>query len=198
MIKRSRSNILDRYFDRKDYKTTMKAVIIINGRARAGKDKFITYVSRYTSVINYSSVENLKAISTLHFGYNDKCKSDKDRKFLSDFKKLVTDYCDYPLKCILNKYKEFLKSDAEIMFIHCREAKEIDKIKNAIDSADVYTLCIYADRPDMPKVENNSSDLDVYNYNYDFSIDNNGTKSEFRANAAKFVIHLRNIVLGRE
>ena len=173
----------------------MKAVIIINGRARAGKDKFVTYVSRHIPVYNYSSVESIKAISTLYFGYNDKDKTDKDRKFLSDFKKLVTDYCEYPLKCIMDKYNEFLESDAEILFIHCREPKEIDKIKDHIKDH-VYTLCIYADREDMPKIDNNSSDINVYNYGYDFSIDNNGTKEELKNHAANFVICLRRIVEG--
>jgi hypothetical protein len=62
----------------------------------------------------------------------------------------------------------------------------------------VYTLCINADRPDMPKVVNNSSDLDVYNYKYDFIIDNNGTKSELGVSAADFVVRLRDIVSSRD
>jgi len=174
----------------------MKAVVIINGRARAGKDKFITYVSRHTSVYNYSSVEDIKAISTLYFGYNDKDKTDKDRKFLSDFKKLVTDYCEYPLRCIMTRYKGFLKSDnTEILFIHCREPKEIDKIKANIKDH-IYTLCIVADREDMPKVDNNSSDINVYDYEYDFYIENNGTKEELKEKANKFVTDLRKIVEG--
>jgi hypothetical protein len=176
----------------------MKAVVIINGRARAGKDKFITYVSRHTPVYNYSSVEDIKAISTLYFGYNDKDKTDKDRKFLSDFKKLVTDYCEYPLRCILTRYKEFIKSDAEILFIHCREPKEINKIRaNIKDHVHVYTLCILADRPDMPKVDNNDSDINVYDYHYDFYIDNNGTKGELKDKAAKFLVNLRRAVEGQ-
>ena len=172
----------------------MKAVIIINGRAKAGKDKFISYVSQYIGTTNYSSVDGIKNIAAKYFGYNDKNKTDKDRKFLSDFKKLTTEYCDYSLKCIIDKYHEFLDShDKEILFIHCREPEEIDRIKNSIDGCNVYTLCIYADRADMPKVDNNSSDIEVYNYKYDFSIDNNESLEELKDKAIKFIIHLRKI-----
>jgi hypothetical protein len=174
-------------------------IYVINGFPRSGKSSFVSFC--LDELCGWG-----KEVSTVDFvkklakecGWDGK-KTPKSRKFLSDLKDLLTEWDDIPYKEILKEKRIFeygfeqfdMTADKAFLFIHCREPKEIDRIKNSIDGCNVYTLCIYADRADMPKVDNNSSDIEVYNYKYDFSIDNNESLEELKDKAIKFIIHLK-------
>ena len=66
-----------------------KQIVIINGTGGCGKDTFVSFVSKYKRVYNFSSIDKVKEIAKL-IGW-DGGKTDKDRKFLSDLKKLTTE-----------------------------------------------------------------------------------------------------------
>ena len=66
----------------------MKHIIIINGCGGVGKDTFVNMCAKYTSVVNYSSVKEIKEIAK-YIGW-DGSKEERDRKFLSDLKLLTT------------------------------------------------------------------------------------------------------------
>ena len=66
-----------------------KQIVIINGTGGCGKDTFVSFVSKYKRVYNFSSIDKVKEIAKL-IGWNGG-KTDKDRKFLSDLKKLTTE-----------------------------------------------------------------------------------------------------------
>lgn len=166
----------------------MKEVVVINGKAKVGKDLFVSYVSEEVGTINYSSVYELKKLATEYFGYNDKNKNAKDRKFLSNLKDLTTNYCNFCFNCVMSRYLEYKNDDNEIMFIHCREPEEIAKIKEAIPKS--HTLLIVSDR-DIEAVDNNHSDKDVLDYDYEFYINNSGTKEELKLKAVDFIKNLR-------
>ena len=102
----------------------MKKVIIINGTGGCGKDTFVSLVSKYAKVYNFSSIDAVKELATI-IGW-DGTKSEKDRKFLSDLKRLTTEYNDFSFNSIKNAYEKFINSDNEIMFIHIREPEEIN------------------------------------------------------------------------
>ena len=202
----------------------IKHVYIINGYARSGKDTFITLFNRVANtdcrvsnivwnnkVCSISSVQGIKDIASEHFKYDEKRKNDKDRKFLADFKKLTTEYCDFSMNYILRNVISNDIEGANYIFIHVREPGEIDRTKEEVGKIifphfsdevekydydldtlfrarkfyDVKTIFIVNDRV-KKKVTNNSSDLDVENYEYDFRIDNNGTLDDLENNAAKF------------
>lgn len=86
-----------------------------------------------------------------------------------------TQWFDYTLKSLQGNQFGFV-------FIHCREPKEIQRIKEKFDY-DVYTILI---RRDMLKFYGNHADDEVENYTYDFTINNFGTLEELRAAAEKF------------
>ena len=75
----------------------MKRVIITNGYARSGKDEFAKILNDYIGVAKYSSIDCVRNGAS-EAGWYSGGKSDKDRKFLSDLKKLLTDYNDIPLE----------------------------------------------------------------------------------------------------
>ena len=143
----------------------MKNIIIINGYGGSGKDTFVELVSKYNKVYNFSSVDKVKEIAKI-IGWNGE-KDEKSRKFLSDLKKLTTDYNDMPFNSIKDALSDFYESDKEIMFIHIREPEEI---KRAVLEFNAKTLFIKRD--DINKITSNSSDASVENYNYDYIIEN--------------------------
>ena len=156
-----------------------KQIIIINGTGGSGKDTFIEHVSKYAKVYNFSSVEKVKEVARI-IGWDGK-KTDKDRKFLSDLKRLTTEYNDMAFNSIKDAVVSFRKSDNEIMFIHIREPEEI---KRAAYSFKAKTLLVK--RMGLSNITSNYSDASVDNYDYDYTIINT-TLEELDKKAQKFV-----------
>lgn len=149
--------------------------------ARCGKDTFAQILNEIIPTFKYSSIDKVKDIARM-CGWNGG-KSEKDRKFLSDLKLLTTDYSDMPFESIKEKI-EYFKSKKEylIMLIDIREPKEIEKAKNAFNAK---TILIENNR--VKFIDSNMADANVFNYTYDFIIQNNGTLEEFKNNVYKFV-----------
>ncbi len=143
----------------------MKNIIIINGTGGSGKDTFVEFVSKYSKVFNFSSVDKVKEVARV-IGWSG-TKSEKDRKFLSDLKKLTTEYNDMSFNSIKDAVSKFYSDDNEIMFIHIREPEEI---KRAVNSFNAKTLLIKRDGQEI--IKTNYSDANVENYNYDYIIEN--------------------------
>ena len=156
-----------------------KQIIVINGTGGSGKDTFIEYVGKYAKTVNFSSVDKVKEVARV-IGWDGK-KTDKDRKFLSDLKRLTTEYNDMAFNSIKEEVTLFRKSDNEIMFIHIREPEEI---KRAVLSFGAKTLQIK--RMGLSNITSNYSDASVDNYEYDFTIINT-TLEELDKKAKQFV-----------
>lgn len=152
-----------------------KAVIVINGRGGVGKDTLCDMAKSSFKVENVSSITPIKEIAMM-CGW-DGTKDDKSRKFLADLKKLSVEYNDYPTVWATEKYKEFLLSDKEIMFIHIREPEEIEKFVRSTDGAAI-TLLIRGGERMKRGAYGNAADDGVENYDYDYYFDNDGTLSE--------------------
>ena len=157
-----------------------KKIFITNGMARCGKDTFATYLNEFVSTLKYSSIDKVKEIATL-CGW-DGGKTEKDRKFLSDFKILTTDYSDMPFNAMKEKVSQFLNDEIhEIMLIDIREPNEIEKAKIVFNAE---TILIKNDRVDV--ITSNDGDAGVFDYAYDYIIENNETLEEFKNNVGIF------------
>lgn len=161
----------------------MKKVIIINGPARAGKDTFVSMVSEIVKTMNVSSVDKVKEIAR-SIGW-DGGKTDRDRKFLSDLKQLTSDYNDMSFEFMKQKYDEFWKSDAEILFFHIREP---ENILRAVEYFDASSLLVT--RSGVHIVTSNKSDASVFDYDYDHRVFNDGSLDDLKEAAKKFVKEL--------
>ena len=149
--------------------------------ARCGKDTFANILNEFIPTLKYSSIDKIKEIASL-CGW-DGGKSEKDRKFLSDLKVLISQYSNMPLESIINKTIEFLNNDYyQVMLIDIREPEEIEKAKKILKAK---TILIKNDRIQM--ITSNMADANVFNYNYDFTIENNGTLEEFKDKIINFV-----------
>ena len=159
----------------------MKCIIVINGAGGVGKDTLCDFASKYYKTMNVSSVDPIKEAAYI-LGWHGE-KQLKDRKFLSDLKKMACEYSDISTEYLLKKYREFLKGDYEIMFAHIREGSEIDHFKEKVGTT-VITLLV---RRDDEKTYGNSSDDDVELYQYDYVYDNNYSLKETEEHFLKYL-----------
>jgi len=158
-------------------------IFIINGTGGSGKDTFVSFVSKYAKTYNFSSIDKVKEIASV-IGW-DGGKSEKDRKFLSDLKKLTTEYNDMPFHSIEEAVSIFRSSEDEIMFIHIREPEEIER---AVQAFGAETLLVK--RAGLSNIASNTSDLNVDQYPYDYVI-HNTTLENLDQEACQFVGQMR-------
>ncbi len=142
-----------------------KVAIVINGQGAVGKDTLCALASKHFKIKNVSSITPIKEIATL-CGWDGQ-KDDKSRKFLADLKELCVQYNNFPTLWAVSQYEEFLLSDEEIMFIHIREPKEIEKFVSAT-SGMAKTLLIRGGKRMSRAVYGNTADDCVEEYSYDY------------------------------
>lgn len=166
-----------------------KQIFIINGSGGVGKDTFVELVSielndimkRFHTVVNFSSVDKVKSIAK-DIGWDGK-KTEKNRKFLSDLKVLTSEYCDMPFKSMRETVNNFVLNENNVfLFLHIREPEEIAR---AVKEFGANTILIR--RNSIKHITSNMADENVFNFNYDFVIDNDGTIEELREKAKEFI-----------
>lgn len=161
-----------------------KNIIIINGTGGAGKDTFVSFCAEVTGVLNVSTVDKVKEAATILVGWNGE-KDEVSRKLLVDLKQLSIAYNDAPTKYICNMAEKFKESDDNLMFVHIREAEEIEKAKKLLNAK---TLLIT--NPRVQLITSNNSDGKVNEYKYDYYLQNDGTLEDLKEKAKKFVEEL--------
>ncbi len=160
-----------------------KLTLVINGRGGVGKDTLCEAAATAYRVLNVSSITPIKALAK-QCGWQGE-KSDEARRFLAELKAAAVRYNDYPTHWIGERYREFLQSEDEILFVHIREPKEIEKFVRETGNA-AKTLLVRANRRMPCHTYGNASDDGVEDYPYDYYFDND----EPPAVAAKAFIEL--------
>lgn len=154
--------------------------------ARCGKDTFAKMLNEFIPTFKYSSIDKIKLIAKT-CGWDGK-KEENDRKFLSDLKLLTSQYNDLPFKSIKKTVEMFYKDSVyEILLIDIREPEEIERAKKEFGAK---TILILNDR--VKQISSNMADANVYDYNYDFVIENNGTLDDFKKTVENFANFLAN------
>lgn len=147
-----------------------KKIIITNGVACSGKDTFASILNNYITTIKYSSIDRVKEIATLG-GYNGE-KSEKDRRLLSDLKVLFSEYNDMPFNDVKSIVEDFNKGlyEEDLLLIDIREPHEIERAKKEFNARTILIM-----NTNVKQIKSNMADANVYNYKYDYVIENNGT-----------------------
>ncbi len=161
-----------------------KTVLVINGAGGVGKDTLCAMAAKRFNVENISSITPIKEVASF-FGWNG-AKDDKSRKFLADLKRLTVEYNDYPTVWLKEKYREFLLSDKEILFVHIREPEEIGKFVKATDG-NAKTLLIRGGERMVKREYGNAADDSVENYEYDYYFVNDKTLNEAEQDFIAFI-----------
>lgn len=142
----------------------MKKVIVINGRGTAGKDTLCKFVGKHYRVINVSAITPIKEAAAL-IGWNGE-KTEAARKFLADMKQLSVQYNDYPTRYLLEQYRTFMDTDAQVLFVHIREA---DQIAHFVASVPTKVLTLLVKRSGCDVRLGNDADDNVEEYSYDYT-----------------------------
>lgn len=168
----------------------MSKIIIINGPGGCGKSTFVEYCKKeHHLVAEYSTVDIVKQIASI-CGWNGD-KDLKNRKFLSDLKDLLTEWNDIPFSKSISFIKKTLDMwsvegynlDEAVIFIHCREPEEIKRFEKEVGA-----ISLFIDNPNMENaIYGNHADDEVYNYNYTYTIKNDGTLFDLRNKAKDFI-----------
>ena len=164
-------------------------VVILNGSARSGKDKFANFCKKHhTECVNWSTIDKVKKIAKRNFGWDDK-KTDEARLFLSEIKRVWSEFNNGPFEDMVKKIDNHhskldeKKKEDYIYFIHCREPHEIQKF---VDKYNSHCITVLLERYDR-EVPNNNSDKNVANFTYNFRIENNGNKKDLENHAINFM-----------
>lgn len=161
-------------------------ILIFNGPGGAGKDTaqeffkktalFYGYKTAKTSMVTH--VKTIAAAAGWKGG-----KDFGDRRFLSDLKLALERWDNSPYETT----KDFIENTkADFIFVDAREPKDIDKLK-----ADFEVITILIDREECRKSYGNVADDGVFNYTYDYVIENNGTLADLAASMETLFLEIR-------
>ena len=156
-------------------------IYVINGSGGTGKDTVCEIAAKYYKVRNISSITPIVEIAKFA-GWNGE-KTDKARRLLARLKEVFTEYNDLSLNYCVSEANEFLKSDEQIMFVHIREPKEIERFKKKINCN---TILVRRHSITDGKIYGNSADDEVENYDYDYIIENDGDLTDLENKVKKF------------
>lgn len=88
-----------------------------------------------------------------------------------------------PFQSMKNKIEEFIRSDeGQILFLHIREPEEIERVVREFGAK---TLLIVRDS--VMHITSNMADKNVFDYSYDYVIENKGTIEELKDKARQFI-----------
>ena len=163
----------------------MVKVVVVNGRPESGKTTFEAKCKELvaaSSTFWYDEEQRMAVdvISTVDFvkqiarecGW-DGVKNPRNRKFLSDLKDLLTEWNDVPFQKVLDHvmYLDvFAKGFDWLLFVDCREPAEIQKLKERLNATTVLVRRL----GDEVNETSNHADENVFEYEYDYTIKNDG------------------------
>lgn len=162
----------------------MSKVIVINGMGGVGKSTFISLCHEIDPiVIETSTVDFVKEVA-LQAGW-DGVKDEAGRRFLSELKDAIEHYHDIPN----TKIDEFIETHPDsIIFVNAREPHNVQHYVNEYGAVTVMVI-----NPNAPQVQGNHADEGVYDYIYDYYIENSGDLAMLKESAKIFLDILKNV-----
>ncbi len=166
----------------------MKHIIIVNGSGGVGKDTFVDALEKCgADVTHMSIVGQIKKVASF-LGW-DGSKGEKDRKFLSDLLDLSDWYNDRPYTYFERNAREFLGSiDTGKPQLLCVDMRQKKHISRAVKEFGAKTVLVT--RSSVPHITSNHADSEVFDMEYDYLIENEGSISDLKRQAAKFINQL--------
>lgn len=153
-------------------------IIVISGSGGVGKSTFVALCKELNNkVVEVSTVDEVKRIA-FECGW-DGTKTERNRIFLSDLKDLLESWNDLPNK----KICEYIETHPdEIIFINAREPHNIQYYKDKYNATTVLVT-----NPRIKHITSNHADMEVYDYTYDYVIENQGALEDFKETARTFM-----------
>ena len=165
-------------------------ILVINGKARSGKDTFCKYAYDNRGLVYpVSTVDKVKQVAMLAGWHGE--KDEKSRKFLSDLKDAMTDYNDMPREYVIDFMKlRIVMHEASVDdIIFLVQSREPEDIQRWVDINNART--VHISRPGTEQIWGNHADDNVDNYVYDYYLVNDGTKEEWACKTIEFIDKIR-------
>lgn len=164
-------------------------VVFINGPATAGKDTLMDLcIEEFKSLIfdKISAVDLPKEAFKL-LGWNGE-KTGGVRDGLSYLKLLADKEFDMSYNYITDRIKN--GKFYNILFVCVRDAETITRCVEFCKEEDFDCVTLLVKRKGVEPITTNEGDRDVYNYNYEKIINNDGTIDQLRSKAVDFIISI--------
>jgi hypothetical protein len=173
----------------------MKAVIIVNGAPRVGKDTVVAqlaYAFRVLGVqtMEFSSIAPVEGMLKGHISTIN--KTPEDRALLSEMKAALEKHSQYcTTRCANEALAFFGKHFASdcVVFLHIREPWAIMELRKMLQKSDVRvrveTVQVIGRRAEL--VTSNASDQGTAGMVYDSVFENNGTLDDLKIKAKDWV-----------
>lgn len=167
-------------------------IVVVNGRPGSGKTTFEYIIKKKMSAFceMRSTVDLVKEIAIFYAGW-DGNKNLKSRKFLSDLKDLLTEFNNVPFNDIV-RYKDIWEDDLvaygvithpHILLVDSREPEEIQKFKDELGA-----VAVLIRRAEVENEEtSNHADANVFDFDYDWVIENNGSLEDLERRTLDFL-----------
>lgn len=166
-------------------------VVVINGHPRAGKDTFVKFCQEILGTFrcrNLSTIDYIKKIAPL-FGWREE-KTPEARRFLAKLKDITTEYNDFSYRYIKKQLSEIEKEEWDgeniVVFVHCREPKDIERFVRDYNA----TTVLVKNKRVEDDGYSNAADANVESYRYDVTILNNTTLDNLKLSAKVFIEYL--------
>ncbi len=166
-------------------------VLAINGAPGSGKTTFENMLKERMGAYycSRSTIDFVKEIAT-KCGW-DGTKTLENRKFLSDLKDLLTSYNDGPMRDIKRCLENFeddlrlhhVEDQPHIFVSDLREPAGLQRFKDEYDAITILIRRAAAEGQE----QSNHADAEVFNFNYDIIIENNGDLKELQDKAKRFL-----------
>lgn len=161
-----------------------KVAIILNGSGGVGKGTFVSVLKKHVSVYEYSIVNKVKEIM-VYSGVPINEKTEEVRMAMSDLK-LLLERWDIPYKDVVQRYNSFINidhsCDLNIFSVDMREKHDIERFSKEFNAVKVLVV---NDR--VKQITSNVADANVYDVDYDFVINNNGTLEDLEKEVVRFI-----------
>lgn len=185
-------------FAERKNKIDRKIIVIVNGYQNSGKTEFEKFVGEYKPTMIRSSIDCVKEFAIKYFGWdgNEENKTDEIRLLLQQLKVMLVSEFDYIFKDVLKTINKFYNTDDIFLMIDVREPKEIERFKSSFGA-----VTVFIERDECKNTIINPADVDVENYQYDYTIKNNGTLEDLKFHTkwiVDLIIEKREIDLRKE
>lgn len=167
-------------------------VVVLNSKGGAGKDTFFGYCKEIlgSCTEHISTVDCVKEVAE-SLGW-DGTKTMENRRRLSMLKDMMTVWGDIPFEDVSTQISDIKHAwmdrgeDFGIIFVDCREPREIARLVREFGAK---TLLIT--RNNLPATYGNHADDEVFDYIYDYVVENNGSLTELRDSARTIIDAIR-------
>lgn len=99
-----------------------------------------------------------------------------------------------PFDSLSEKVEHFMtSSNAALLFLHIREPEEIEKVRKTFEAK-----TILVKRDSIKQIISNMADKNVFKYQYDIVIKNNGSLDDLKKKSIEFINDLKNETIKSE